>query len=128
MAAHHPLLERTNVALALNASFETNGSSGRFGVVSGYCITRRPREGGGRWRLIPAPLRKTTAAPAFAGATAVIGRNPPFSPVAANPLLHHRCDLLRSEEHTSTLQSLTRISYAVFCLKKKPQTQQPQQH
>src|SRR3546814_5416055 len=30
---------------------------------------------------------------------------------------------LRSEEHTSELQSLMRISYAVFCLKKK--TQQP---
>src|SRR3546814_10467836 len=29
----------------------------------------------------------------------------------------HRC--LRSEEHTSELQSLMRISYAVFCLKKK---------
>src|SRR3546814_5085465 len=27
--------------------------------------------------------------------------------------------LLRSEEHTSELQSLLRISYAVFCLKKK---------
>src|SRR3546814_3334170 len=32
--------------------------------------------------------------------------------------------LLRSEEHTSELQSLMRISYAVFCLKKKKQTQQ----
>src|SRR3546814_5199281 len=31
----------------------------------------------------------------------------------AVPLLH------RSEEHTSELQSLMRISYAVFCLKKK---------
>src|SRR3546814_1416516 len=30
-----------------------------------------------------------------------------------------RCDTLRSEEHTSELQSLMRISYAVFCLKKK---------
>src|SRR3546814_7303684 len=30
---------------------------------------------------------------------------------------HH--DLQRSEEHTSELQSLMRISYAVFCLKKK---------
>src|SRR3546814_6771788 len=30
----------------------------------------------------------------------------------------HRRDL-RSEEHTSELQSLMRISYAVFCLKKK---------
>src|SRR3546814_6463000 len=28
-------------------------------------------------------------------------------------------DLVRSEEHTSELQSLMRISYAVFCLKKK---------
>src|SRR3546814_3551138 len=28
---------------------------------------------------------------------------------------------LRSEEHTSELQSLMRISYAVFCLKKKNQ-------
>src|SRR3546814_2220272 len=30
---------------------------------------------------------------------------------------------LRSEEHTSELQSLMRISYAVFCLKKKTSTQ-----
>src|SRR3546814_3201160 len=29
----------------------------------------------------------------------------------------------RSEEHTSELQSLMRISYAVFCLKKKKTTQ-----
>src|SRR3546814_9434412 len=28
-------------------------------------------------------------------------------------------DAVRSEEHTSELQSLMRISYAVFCLKKK---------
>src|SRR3546814_7849518 len=30
----------------------------------------------------------------------------------------------RSEEHTSELQSLMRISYAVFCLKKKKKTNQ----
>src|SRR3546814_2392505 len=30
----------------------------------------------------------------------------------------------RSEEHTSELQSLMRISYAVFCLKKKKKTKQ----
>src|SRR3546814_2916964 len=30
--------------------------------------------------------------------------------------------VLRSEEHTSELQSLMRISYAVFCLKKKNKT------
>src|SRR3546814_7693894 len=31
------------------------------------------------------------------------------------------CGACRSEEHTSELQSLMRISYAVFCLKKKQQ-------
>src|SRR3546814_6562953 len=52
-----------------------------------------------------------------------------------NPALKHRTwqiamdgsqklpqRLLRSEEHTSELQSLMRISYAVFCLKKKKKT------
>src|SRR3546814_4891676 len=34
----------------------------------------------------------------------------------------------RSEEHTSELQSLMRISYAVFCLKKKNKTQNNQEH
>src|SRR3546814_9644699 len=34
----------------------------------------------------------------------------------------------RSEEHTSELQSLMRISYAVFCLKKKTKTLTTHQH
>src|SRR3546814_9049989 len=41
--------------------------------------------------------------------------------------LHTRGDVqthARSEEHTSELQSLMRISYAVFCLKKKTKKQQ----
>src|SRR3546814_9005601 len=36
-------------------------------------------------------------------------------------LSHIAGHMLRSEEHTSELQSLMRISYAVFCLKKKNQ-------
>src|SRR3546814_6707084 len=35
-------------------------------------------------------------------------------------------DHMRSEEHTSELQSLMRISYAVFCLKKKKSIQRRQ--
>src|SRR3546814_7116051 len=35
----------------------------------------------------------------------------------------HPLCMCRSEEHTSELQSLMRISYAVFCLKKKKQQQ-----
>src|SRR3546814_1236050 len=38
---------------------------------------------------------------------------------AAQPRYEAFLELVRSEEHTSELQSLMRISYAVFCLKKK---------
>src|SRR3546814_1341470 len=37
----------------------------------------------------------------------------------AHPVAVAACIIGRSEEHTSELQSLMRISYAVFCLKKK---------
>src|SRR3546814_4878189 len=39
--------------------------------------------------------------------------------IPVNSLLINRPQIERSEEHTSELQSLMRISYAVFCLKKK---------
>src|SRR3546814_3135750 len=48
----------------------------------------------------------------FAVSEVKVGRGSPW----AAPL-----SWLRSEEHTSELQSLMRISYAVFCLKKKRQ-------
>src|SRR3546814_10852320 len=41
--------------------------------------------------------------------------------VLADHKLLHRAQCGRSEEHTSELHSLMRISYAVFCLKKKTQ-------
>src|SRR3546814_7180124 len=40
---------------------------------------------------------------------------------SASPSQAQLFEALRSEEHTSELQSLMRISYAVFCLKKKNQ-------
>src|SRR3546814_3445704 len=48
----------------------------------------------------------------LAGAAALGGPSSPFAPIVA-------ALMPRSEEHTSELQSLMRISYAVFCLKKK---------
>src|SRR3546814_7370642 len=48
----------------------------------------------------------------FAVGTALCGNMRPYELGVSN----------RSEEHTSELQSLMRISYAVFCLKKKKQT------
>src|SRR3546814_6745949 len=54
--------------------------------------------------------------------TFVTRASPPAAP-RASASGNHRVKLLplpgRSEEHTSELQSLMRISYAVFCLKKK---------
>src|SRR3546814_7087722 len=41
--------------------------------------------------------------------------------------LEHRLEA-RSEEHTSELQSLMRISYAVFCLKKKKNNEELNNH
>src|SRR3546814_5337256 len=51
------------------------------------------------------PIRSTPSSSAVASFTAIAA--------SAN------IDPARSEEHTSELQSLMRISYAVFCLKKK---------
>src|SRR3546814_4244309 len=48
----------------------------------------------------------------------------PLSSGVASPARRER---IRSEEHTSELQSLMRISYAVFCLKKKKQIQTEKQ-
>src|SRR3546814_4210867 len=47
----------------------------------------------------------------------------PYRP-SRQPQAHQRDSLqrVRSEEHTSELQSLMRISYAVFCLTKKKST------
>src|SRR3546814_6944104 len=57
---------------------------------------------------------------------ALLGEQLGRSPAYALPRRSHHCGLScqtssheRSEEHTSELQSLMRISYAVLCLKKK---------
>src|SRR3546814_1387292 len=45
-----------------------------------------------------------------------------YSSTCTNPKKCNKPETTRSEEHTSELQSLMRISYAVFCLKKKNKT------
>src|SRR3546814_9026326 len=50
-----------------------------------------------------------------------------FARFAEGKIIADRRARIRSEEHTSELQSLMRISYAVFCLKKK-NTNQHQKH
>src|SRR3546814_7810525 len=53
---------------------------------------------------------------------------PVAGPEGTNPSQMQREAPRRSEEHTSELQSLMRISYAVFCLKKKKKHNNRQNH
>src|SRR3546814_7675902 len=65
-----------------------------------------------------APRPATTAGAPAAAQPGFFNR--PFMPALMGGLIGMGIGgLLRSEEHTSELQSLMRISYAVFCLKKK---------
>src|SRR3546814_6453172 len=52
----------------------------------------------------------------LSGGTITLTREPSLSRASASGVVW---STRRSEEHTSELQSLMRISYAVFCLKKK---------
>src|SRR3546814_9365644 len=54
---------------------------------------------------------------------AFLASNAPPLFLPHNAIRPNICFAGRSEEHTSELQSLMRISYAVFCLKKKLLTQ-----
>src|SRR3546814_5120388 len=76
------------------------------------------RYGGGMGKssMLHVRMDETTKAEGLAALEAM----GPTAADAVRLLIHHVDDRAgRSEEHTSELQSLMRISYAVFCLKKK---------
>src|SRR3546814_9635780 len=97
-----------------------------FEPSSGNANNSRPRPTGPATRSIP-PLCAAGAAgftattPARSNQQVTDGsvgfhrQCPPALDLQPHRLLHGQ----RSEEHTSELQSLMRISYAVFCLNKK---------
>src|SRR3546814_9307649 len=59
---------------------------------------------------------------AEAGRRGLMRTPPRANPAAVHAAVRFLPRQNRSEEHTSELQSLMRISYAVFCLKKKTHT------
>src|SRR3546814_9874266 len=66
------------------------------------------------------PITGRQAAPTVAvPCTTCLGLQDRASFSSFSPKFGARYEFSRSEEHTSELQSLMRISYAVFCLKKK---------
>src|SRR3546814_1580152 len=72
--------------------------------------------------LFRSPARWNSSAPSNAPSRPA-GPKPTFSPASATSCARRS----RSEEHTSELQSLMRISYAVFCLKKKKKKKKTKQ-
>src|SRR3546814_7606162 len=58
----------------------------------------------------------------------LVGEGTSLSAIRLRNGVEQPIDALRSDEHTSELQSLMRISYAVFCLKKKQNEHRQQDH
>src|SRR3546814_6126352 len=81
-----------------------NGREIFTGVGRGFSFQDLPAEA-----LAGVDVYKSSSAERLAGGVAG----------GVNLRLRRALDFKRSEEHTSELQSLMRISYAVFCLKKK---------
>src|SRR3546814_3899963 len=82
------------------------------------------------WKTMPASRRSSrTVGPLPSTLRPLTTMSPP-SMVSSALMQRRKVDLPdpdgRSEEHTSELQSLMRISYAVFCLKKKTNKQKVQ--
>src|SRR3546814_6458433 len=83
------------------------------------------------WKVALDTLHSTNNFPEFTGRVcpapceASCTLNIDDAPVTIKTIECQIVDRGRSEEHTSELQSLMRISYAVFCLKKKKKKYQP---
>src|SRR3546814_7688101 len=99
-------------------------SSVSFRVVPGWTLSAISTPVTGEDRCDAAKQDKDKARPSCREELPTSGERAvhiPRSPQRAAPLCGKRTSLFsssrRSEEHTSELQSLMRISYAVFCLK-----------
>src|SRR3546814_1795732 len=100
-----PLRHRvTPGGFTMSVAMSNCGALGWISDRRGYRYARDDPDSGLPWPAMPAAFERLAAA-----AAAEAGFDG-FVPDAC---------LVRSEEHTSELQSLMRLSYAVFCLKKK---------
>src|SRR3546814_4642651 len=98
----------TNQLISLDRDCQTINAMPR---MSGIPVNFRPIEA-------PLPTRNGSGGDPISGRLAPAGLH--IAAAASYRTGHRRGrSLLRSEEHTSELQSLMRISYGVFCLKKK---------
>src|SRR3546814_6750864 len=109
MLRRPPRSTRTSTLFPYTTLFRSTTAADSAPVSSaGAASSSSPASSPAMTVLLPSALE---AAPSAA---------PLLSPASTNVTSNHHPALAsRSEEHTSELQSLMRISYAVFCLKKK---------
>src|SRR3546814_5794352 len=116
-----PLLARVNAYSARNAlrgsvagpSIDSDRSAcGGRSTSSAACALSLPSTGSGACDCTAAA--RPSVVPACAAVAVTASENDWVAPAASVSMVQ-----VRSEEHTSELQSLMRTSYAVFCLKKK---------
>src|SRR3546814_9163742 len=113
------------IAAKSSLPFAVRGSSLR----KSHCLgVRMPSISRADWR------RTLSCADASSAMTSAVTNSSPQAALGTPNTVHSRtparrdrkactsAGYIRSEEHTSELQSLMRISYAVFCLKKKKHT------
>src|SRR3546814_5968784 len=98
-----PRSTRTDTLFPYSALFRSNAAGAHLAIASGRID--RPLSTEARHTLFAAERGASARKAWLAGGLTAKGRV--------------EIDAGRSEEHTSELQSLMRISYAVFCLKKK---------
>src|SRR3546814_7635793 len=121
----------TTLVRSATTGYGRSATTVRLWIVTGSAMPTLP--------LVAGSITPSVTAPAHGDATRCRRRRPirsrpergPFAVCSGpEPVLDTQitqaCESARSEEHTSELQSLMRISYAVFCLKKK--TQKNHQH
>src|SRR3546814_4918409 len=112
--------------MAMMQTVTEPGGTSKDAAILGYHVagktgTARIASGGGYSRRYAAFFAGVVPVdnPRFSMAVVVMNPDPSrrgyYGGRIAGPVFHN----VRSEEHTSELQSLMRISYAVFCLKKK---------
>src|SRR3546814_2129027 len=104
MIRRPPISTRTDTLFPYTTLFRSPGGGQRHRLAAAV-EQRRPD---------PVLQRADAAAEGRLGHVAVIAKDE-----MGNLQLVRLTEIARSEEHTSELQSLMRISYAVFCLKKK---------
>src|SRR3546814_6158435 len=106
----------------LASDVQVRGRRGRREYDQSFARTSRRGRGYRRSHTPSAPReRRNAAAPATPASPCVsrIWRGESSASLSLGRLFFRHQRPRRSEEHTSELQSLMRISYAVFCLKKK---------